>query len=425
VRYDVAIEKLFALQARGMRMGIERMHDALRYRNLAQPALPLIQVAGTNGKGSVSVMIAAGLQAAGYRTGLFTSPHLHRFTERIRIDGRPLALREAARRIAELLRVFEAPDAPDVSFFELSTLLAIEAFRDHRCQVAVIEVGLGGRLDATSALPASLSVITNIAHDHMQMLGGTLTKIAAEKAGIIRRGVPVIVGSRTPAAQRVIRARASRMAAPLQLIERDFRCVPGAAGRVAFEVGEVRVDAVRLALSGRHQHDNAAVAVAALVQLRAQGLRIPLHALRHALTRVSWPARLELLPGRPRILLDAAHNTDGCRALGEFLTGEPRRPRVLIFGALLDKEYRKMLRLLAPHFDRVVYVQANMPRALPTSQLQRALPGTAARNAAEALRLARRAAGSGGMVVIAGSIFVVAELRARLLRVGSDPLIRL
>jgi dihydrofolate synthase/folylpolyglutamate synthase len=426
VRYEVAIQRLFALQARGMRMGIERMQDALRFRNIAQPRFPLIQVAGTNGKGSVSVMIAAGLRAAGYRTGLFTSPHLHRFTERVCIDGRPLGTREAAHRIAELLELFDTAGAPDVSFFELSTLLAIEAFRDHGCDVAVLEVGLGGRLDATTALPASLSVITRIAHDHMHMLGKTLPKIAAEKAGIIRHGVRVIVGSRAPAAQRVIAAQARRMSAPLDLIERDFRCVPSRdRERVTFEAGAIRLRAVRLALAGEHQRDNAALAFTALLRLRDQGFRVPMRAVRHALTSVRWPARLETVPGRPRVLLDAAHNPDGCRALASFLAHEERRPRVLIFGVLEDKDYPNMLRVLAPCFDHVIYVQPSIPRAMPASALQRVLPGVAARGVTEALRSARRAAGSGGLVVVAGSIFVVAELRARLLHVASDPFIRL
>ncbi|HEY2735489.1 MAG TPA: bifunctional folylpolyglutamate synthase/dihydrofolate synthase, partial [Polyangiales bacterium] len=178
MRYRDAIERLFALQARGMRMGIERMQDALRFRALTDLPFAIVQVAGTNGKGSVSAMVAEGLRAAGHRTGLFTSPHLHRFTERIRIDGQPIGTREAARRSHQLLNHFAEPGAPEVSFFELSTLMAVDAFRDHRCEVAVIEVGLGGRLDATTALPAQLSVITQIALDHTQILGDTLPKIA-------------------------------------------------------------------------------------------------------------------------------------------------------------------------------------------------------------------------------------------------------
>jgi dihydrofolate synthase / folylpolyglutamate synthase len=426
VRYEAAIERLFALQARGMRMGIERMRDGLRFRGLTELAFPIVQVAGTNGKGSVSAMVASGLSAAGYRTGLFTSPHLHRFTERFRIDGQPLGTREVARRSQQLLAAFGGADAPEVSFFELSTLLAVEAFRDHRCQVAVIEVGLGGRLDATTALPAQLSVITRIALDHTQLLGDTLPKIAREKAGIIRRGVPVIVAAREPGVLRAIGAQARRMAAPMRVLDRDFRALPSARGqRVAFVAGAERLGPLRLALSGKHQHDNAAVAFATLLALREQGFRIPVPALRHALSKADWPARLERVPGRPALLFDAAHNVDGCRALAEFLASRTSRPRVLIFGAMQDKDYPKMLALLAPHIDQAIYLQPRIERAAPPAELQRVLPGLAARDAADALRRAKRAAGSGGLVVVAGSIFLVAELRARVLHLPSDPLIRM
>ena len=185
---------------------------------------------------------------------------------------------------------------------------------------------------------------------------------------------------------------------------------------------------MRLALLGRHQHDNAAVAFATLLALREQGFRIPARALRRALTQADWPARLERIAGRPAFLLDAAHNVDGCRALAEFLaspTQRAERPRVLIFGAMQDKDYPHMLALLAPQIDQVIYLQPRIERAAPTADLQRVLPGFAACDAADALRRARRAAGSGGLVVVAGSIFLVAELRARVLHLPSDPLIRM
>lgn len=413
-----------------MRPGIERMQAALELRQLGptQLRVPFIQVAGTNGKGSVSSMLAAALSAAGYRTGLFTSPHLHRFTERIRIDGEPLSTRETARRIAELLAWAHEPGAPEVSFFELGTLLAVEAFRAHACDIAVLEVGLGGRLDATTALPAHLSVITRIALDHMHMLGNTLPEIAAEKAGIIRPGVPVVVGTRGSAAQRVIRARARSQRAPLTLIERDFRALPAASGKVAFEVRGQRVPAVRLGLLGEHQHDNAATAVAALVGLGALGFPVPARAVRTGLTNVSWPARLERVAargGEPELLFDAAHNPDGCAALARYLQTERRRPRVLIFGAMADKNYAQMLQLLAAQVEHVIYLEPNLPRAASHAELQAQLPGLAAASAKSALRSAKRAAGTRGLVICAGSIFVVAELRAAALQLPSDPLIRL
>jgi dihydrofolate synthase / folylpolyglutamate synthase len=418
VRYADAITRLYALSARGMRVGIERMQDGLAHRGL-EVDIPFVQVAGTNGKGSVSSMLAASLRAAGYKTGLFSSPHLHRFTERVRIDGEPISTREAARRIGELLDWAEQPSAPELSFFELSTLLAVEAFRDHRCDIAVIEVGLGGRLDATTALPASLSVITRIAFDHENILGNTLAEIAAEKAGIIRPGVPVIVGARGRDVQRVIRARAASQGSKLSLIDRDFRALP-VGDRVAFEVGDLRLPALKLGLLGEHQRDNAAVAAAALC-----ALDVPVAAIKRGLGGVRWPARLERCPGRPALLFDAAHNPDGCEALARYLASQKKRPRVLVFGAMADKNYPRMLSILAQQVEHVVYVVPSLPRAATHAQLSAAVPGLAARSAAAALHKARAAAGSGGLVVCAGSIFAVSELRAWALGLPSDPLIRM
>lgn len=411
-----------------MRVGIERMQAGLAHRGIEPSTLgvPFIQVAGTNGKGSVSSMLASALRAAGYKTGLYSSPHLHRFTERVRIDGLPIAAREAARRIAELLAWSDTAGAPELSFFELSTLLAVEAFRDHRCDVAVIEVGLGGRLDATTALPASLSVITRIALDHEQILGNSLEQIAREKAGIIRSGVPVIVGARGAAVQRVIRARARELGAKLSLIGRDFEALPSRTpGRVGFSLADLRIEPVQLGLLGEHQADNAAVAVAALSALEQLDLPVSIAAIRRGLRAARWPARLERIPGKPAILFDAAHNPDGCQALARHLSRERNRPRVLVFGAMADKNYPKMLEILARQVEHVLYVVPNLPRAASHAQLDACVRGVNARSAGDALRRARAAAGSGGLIVCAGSIFAVSELRAQALRVPSDPLIRL
>ncbi len=425
MRYAEAIRRLFALQARGLRLGIDRMREGLAYRELDLRALPpLIQVAGTNGKGSVSAMVASVLSAAGYRTGLFTSPHLHRFTERIRIDGDPLSTREAARRIDELLTVFGRRNAPFVSFFELSTLMAAETFRDHQCDVAVMEVGLGGRLDATNALPAMLTIITRIARDHEQVLGSRLSQIARAKAGIIKRGVPVIVGSRIPEALAVIEKTAERKRAPVRRIDRDFSASLRS-GRVTVRVGHRSHRALRVGLLGEHQVDNAACAVAALDELGALGFDIGETALGRGLASVKWPARLERIAGRPEHLLDAAHNPDGCTALAAYLRAHAPRPRALVFGVMQDKDYRAMLAQLTPHVDALFYARPDLPRALDPRELQQIAPGTTARTVGEALRLARVRVGRRGIVVVAGSIFLVAEARAKILRVPTDPLIRL
>jgi dihydrofolate synthase / folylpolyglutamate synthase len=430
VRYAEAIRKLFKLQSRGIRLGIERMRAGLDYRAVDPTTLPpMIQIAGTNGKGSVSAMLASVLTKAGYRTGLFTSPHLHRFVERIQIDGEPLKTKEAARRIEELLEVFGQEGAPFMSFFELSTLMAAETFRDHECDIAVMEVGLGGREDATNALPAALTIITRIAFDHESVLGSTLAEIADAKAGIIKPSVPLIVGSREPEALKVIRRTARQMKAPASYIDEDFASKLVRARGVestAIAVGGRRIGKpVKLGLPGAHQRDNAACAVAGLVELRKQGFSIPARAIVEGLEQVKWPARLENVPGRPAHLLDAAHNPDGCRSLAEYVRSRPERPRVLVFGVMKDKNYESMLRLLAPEIDEVIYARPPLPRAELPRTLNKVVRGTTAKDVPDALRRAKKRAGPKGLVIVAGSIFLVAEARAKLLRAPTDPLIRM
>jgi dihydrofolate synthase/folylpolyglutamate synthase len=437
-RYQRALARLYALQARGIRLGATRMEAALALRGHPERDQVFIHVGGTNGKGSASAMIEACLRASGLRTGLFTSPHLHRYVERFRIDGKPIGDREATRRIEELLEVFSRPGAPEATFFELTTLLAIEAFRDHRCDVVVLEVGLGGRLDATNAVATEVSVITRIARDHTQVLGETLAKIAKEKAGILKRGTPAVIGVRDPSARRVIETQARRVKAPVHRIDRDFGAKLAADGRLELHAPGRELQGVRLALAGAHQLDNVACAFAALAlfeaRFRERGWAVPDAAIRRGLRGVRWPARLEYLPAvkkRPLVLLDAAHNLDGADALARHLAARsaartPAGKRVLIFGALADKEYGPMLKRLAAECDEVIVCEPNVSRAAPLPFLQRTVKrAQRAASATTALARARALAGARGEVIVAGSIFLVAEARALLLGVRADPPIRM
>jgi dihydrofolate synthase / folylpolyglutamate synthase len=433
-RYTDALARLYALQSRGIRLGVSRTASALALRGHPERGQCYVQVGGTNGKGSVSAMIAECLSRAGYRTGLFTSPHLHRYVERVRIDGRALSEREATGRIEELLACFERPGAPETTFFELTTLLALETFRARACDIAVLEVGLGGRLDATTAVTPLVSVITGVALDHTQILGRTVTAIAREKAGIIKPGVPVVVGARDPAARAVIARRVRTTGTRALLVDRDFAVVEAnRPGRFGVQVGAHLFSDLRLPLEGEHQRHNAACALAALVQLRAAGFDLPDRTLRRGLARTRWPARLERVPGRPSFVFDAAHNLQGCQALARYLTegagaAAPRRQpgrRVLIFGAMADKAYGKMLALLAPIMDRVFFCAPPLRRAASAAQMGKHVRGTPTRDVADALARARRAACPGGEVVVCGSLFLVAEARAQVLGLRSDPPIRM
>jgi dihydrofolate synthase/folylpolyglutamate synthase len=426
VRYVDAIGTLFALQSRGIRLGVSRMQEALAYRGHPDRGLRFVHVTGTNGKGSTASMIAACTRAAGHRTGLFTSPHVHRWVERIRIDGRPIGEREAARRLSDLLTTFAQPDAPETTFFELTTLCAIEAFRDRGCEVCVMEIGLGGRLDATNATDSQVSVVTSIALDHVNILGGSIATIAGEKAGIFRRGVPVVLGTRDPIARRTLNRRARALQAPVQRIDRDFAVEPTANDRFAVRVGNDRIDELSLAVPGTHQRDNAACAVAALKQLERAGIDVPPDAIRRGLRRTRWPGRLEWVKGAPPVLLDAAHNVAGSEALARYLKDTPcEGPTVLVFGSMADKNCRGMLRALKPVTDHVIYAPIGMPRAASTAALARLRRGERATSLRAAIARAKRIATRRGRVVIAGSIFLVAEARAQLLKLRTDPLIRM
>ncbi len=439
MRYAEAVQALYGLRKRGIRLSLERIEAACAARGHPERGLPVVHIAGTNGKGSTSAAVAAIGKAAGLRTGLFTSPHLHRFVERVRTDGRPLAEADLARRVRELFRFAESHRSfPELSFYETATLLAFEVFRDKACELVVLEVGLGGRLDATNVVPAPLvTVITRVAMDHARILGSTLGRIAREKAGILKPGRPLISSVRDPSALRAIRRRALELDVPCRFLGRDFAFEahpprrPGGPPSFTVDLGGRKLDRLRPGLSGDHQLENLTTAVAVADELRSQGWGLDEGAIRRGIARVRWPGRLERVAGRPPVFLDAAHNPDGCRALTAFLKGRPEGPRILVFGAMKDKDVEAMLGALAPAFDHVVFVEVPMERAaappeLTTRSREAQLAASSeARSVKQALRSARRLAGREGLVVVAGSLFLLAEARAELLGCRTEPPIRM
>ena len=406
-----AIAWLYGLQKFGVKLGLDPMRAMLARLGDPQRRLRAIHVAGTNGKGSVSAMLDAMLGSAGVRTGLYTSPHLVRPNERVRIAGRDLGDRELTARI-ERMRARIAGWLADgtleahPSFFEVMTAIAFESFADAGVEAAVVEVGLGGRLDATNVLDADVAVIVTVDLDHTRVLGDSLEAIAAEKAGIVKAGRPVVVGALAEPALRVVRATAEELRAPL--IE-----APRVARR---HVG------VRLALEGAHQSDNAHVAcVAAETFARATGIGLGEDAIARGLANARWPGRLQRIPGRPPIVLDGAHNPAGARALGQWLASRAAAApaRVLVFGVSADKDLAGLLEPLAPWIGCLVVTRAAVDRAMDPeaivafargrfAQIHRAEPAEAA------LQLARELAGDDGEVLVAGSLYLVGELLAHL-----------
>jgi dihydrofolate synthase/folylpolyglutamate synthase len=401
----------------------------------------VVHVAGTKGKGSTVAMIAEILGAAGHRVGRYMSPHVQRLEERICVDGRPLSSRDLAAAFATVIPAVEALDRAAArrggrgpTWFEAVTAAAFVHFVRAGVDVVVLETGLGGRLDATNVCRPLVSVITSISLDHMNLLGGTIARIAAEKAGIVKRGRPVISGATHPSARRVVGATASRRRAPLLELGRDFhvswRAVdegdPLAGGTVEITAPpRLAGEPLRatLAMAGRHQADNAALAAVAALELDSRGLlHVPPRAIARGLARARLPARIERVSRTPTVVVDAAHNVASMRSLVETLglLLDGRRRRVLVFAASADKQIEEMLAEAAGRFDDVVVTRyASSSRGAALGRLVAACRGAGlpqpvvAATPAEAVAVARSRAGRDGLVCVAGSFFLAAEVRGR------------
>jgi dihydrofolate synthase/folylpolyglutamate synthase len=376
-------------------------------------------IAGTNGKGSVTVMVETALRAAGHRAARYTSPHLVRIEERFVIDGREVdtadlrdALATVRDAIEALLKSGELEALP--TFFECTTAAAFELFRRARVEIAVLEVGLGGRLDATNVVMPIATAITSIDFDHQVQLGNTLESIAREKAGIVKPGVPLVCGPVPEDAERVIREVCQSRNAPM-IGAADAVRIVSHDGDGAIDVrGSRSLDHVTLALAGRHQRSNAAVAVAVLDEVSRLGIRVTDAAIRTGLTDAVWPARLErFVREGVEVLIDAAHNPAGARALASHLR-DIGWPRVtLLFGVMRDKDVAGMLEPLAPSCERVICTTPPNPRALPASELadvvRRFVPAVEIES--DVNRALHRSLVHGRPVVAAGSIFLIGPLR--------------
>ena len=405
---------LYGLQSHGVKLGLDGIRSLLALLDHPERAYPSVLVGGTNGKGSVAAMIDAMLGASGRRSGLYTSPHLVRPNERIRIDGDDLGshaldcaltvVRDACER-----GLAEGKLAAHPSFFEVMTASALWAFSQSDVDGAVLEVGLGGRLDATNATEPLVSAIVTIDLDHVATLGATLGEIAAEKAGIVRAGRPLISGVAQPEAVAVLKRSCDTLGATWI----DARATPLPAG-------------CRLALDGTHQRDNARVAVAAF-EAFARAIKLPIdpRAVRHGLESARWPGRLQLVPGAPSILFDGAHNVAGSESLAAHLALRGGPKPVLLFAAMAEKDALGMLAPLAPHIASVVATKPDVLRAADSNDLASAarslgLPAGSEPDTGRALERARALAGPGGLVLVAGSLYLVGRVMA-VLEGGESP----
>ena len=391
-----------------MKFGLANIATLCAALGQPQHAFPSVIVAGTNGKGSVTAMADAALRAAGHRSARYTSPHLQRLEERFVIGGQevaPEALERAAERIQQTVEHLVATGALASlpTFFECTTAVAFELFRDAQVDIAVLEVGLGGRLDSTNIVSPVAAAIVSIDFDHEEQLGRTLASIAAEKAGVIKPGIPVICGPLPTEALDVIAAVCEQQHATLIRTDVD----PALTARVA---------GMPIALAGAHQQANAAVAVRLLeaIDQAGPGLRVGADAIRAGMATAAWPGRLETFTrGACRVLLDAAHNPAGARALASYLRQAAPGGVTLVFGAMKDKAVREMLAALSPAAASIVCTTAPGARAMPAGDLVELAGGLGLRAAAVAdpIEAVTRACGEGRPVVVAGSIFLLGPVR--------------
>jgi len=424
--YGEAIAYLQDLTKFGFNFGLGRIRELLH--RLGDPHLKLrvVHVGGTNGKGSTCAFVSSILTRAGYRVGTFISPHLHSYTERYLIDGQPVREGRLAGLISDLAPHLEAMVREGFEHpteFEVGTAAAFLYFLAERVDVLVLEVGLGGAIDSTNVVNPLVTAVTNVTMDHMDYLGNTVAEIAAVKAGIVKEGVPLVTAC-TGAALEVMERRCRDLGSPLCVVGRDVTFTPLAHGlegqycHLRGLAGEYRD--LFLPLLGGHQLPNAAVAVAVVELLARRGFPATEGDIREGLARTVWPARLELVPGAPDLLLDIAHNHAGAlslkKALADYFPG--RRP-VLLIGMLDDKEWDKVIDELAPAAQAVVVTRPVSHRAARWDRLadhaRRFGPCEAVEDIGGALERARALAGPSGLVVVTGSLYMVAQARALVL----------
>ena len=391
MEYRQAIAALYKLSLFGSVLGLERIRGLERRLGWPERRFKCILVAGSNGKGSTAAMIARSLDEAGYRTGLYLSPHVDDFRERISIDGKKISERELAE---EYVRVEEIAGMvkQKPTFFEILTAMALDYFAQRKIEWAVLEVGLGGRLDATNIVEPELSVITRIDLEHADKLGGTLAKIAKEKAGVMRTGKFVVTGAEGEGLRTLKRLAAEKKA------------------KLVFARG--KYDG-KLTMLGEHQKKNAAVAEKALRMLGVQE-----NAIARGLMHTKLPARLEVVSKKPLVIHDGAHNPAAMKQLAREIGRMRLKHLILVFGAMKDKDYESMLREIAPLADEVVINQARLERAAQAEELAQAARKynkrvRVVKDVRESLRVARRLTGVSGSILVTGSIYMLAEARGK------------
>ncbi|MFO7930871.1 MAG: bifunctional folylpolyglutamate synthase/dihydrofolate synthase [Thermodesulfobacteriota bacterium] len=420
--YEKCLAEMFGLRRFGIKLGLDIIDGMLEGLGRPEKNFSCIHVAGTNGKGSIASALASILYESGCRVGLYTSPHLVRFNERICINNKNIsdqAVVEAYEAVKSA-----APADREPTFFEYSTAMAIYSFAQAGVDWAVIETGMGGRLDATNILSPELCIISNISLEHSFYLGNTIASIAAEKGGIIKPQTPVVTGVRQKSAIQVIENTAAEKSAPLFRRGKDFRVRRKNRAESDFEFTYQGIDhkwtGMRSSLRGIHQLDNSALVLASCEILMRQGAPLTLGSIKQGIKNVNWPGRLEILDTRPAVIIDGAHNLIAARRLAAFLADYARGRKVtMVIGILDDKPYRAMLKSLIPVCSRVIFTRPVIERSLPARLLAEASGDMTDQieiieDVGRAVARAMEVTAENDVVCIAGSLYVVGEAKAAL-----------
>ncbi|MDP4161201.1 MAG: folylpolyglutamate synthase/dihydrofolate synthase family protein [Bacillota bacterium] len=426
--YQESLQYLVNLTTFGMNFGLERIQELLRRLGNPEKDLRVIHVGGTNGKGSTTVMIARILREAGYRVGVFTSPHLHDYRERMTINGQMIPKERVIEEIAQVRPHLEAMIAAGFEHpteFEVSTSMAFQYFKEENVDFALIEVGLGGAIDSTNVVSPLISVITNVAMDHMDYLGPDVVSIARVKAGIIKPNSIVVTASDNPDVVQVLREQAKANGVPLWLVGEDVRWESKWSGELEQEFDLIGLHGtylkLRTHLIGYHQIRNAATAVTVCELLQSEyDTNISREAIYAGLREVAWPGRLELLSLNPKILLDGAHNVDGAESLVKAIPLYSRKRLILCLGMLADKEREKVINMLVPLADEIIITRPNSPRAgdwkaLGTLAEGHGRPVTCIEDPKEAVIFALGRLEENDMLCVTGSIYMLSDARQALL----------
>ena len=415
-----AIEKIHSVYPSGKKEGLTNMRAVMARLGDVQDHVPMVHVAGTNGKGSTCAMIERALREAGYKTGLYTSPYIERYNERIRINGTPIAGEKLAALVEEIWPVIEScrEEGLCITEFELGTVLAFAAFAQENVDIAVIEVGLGGRLDPTNIIHPLVSVITNVGMDHMHFLGDSIQQIAMEKAGIMKRNTPVVLGRQEEDVRAVLLDAAKEIGIPV--LEPIAQHVRDTARGVVFDadMDDESIKDLSVSLIGRHQAENACAALGALDVPKKRGYeRLTEGCIRRAMADVHWPGRLEFFGS---VILDGAHNEPGVKALCTYCKAWLKKEKtVLLSGMMADKDIGTMTRMFTECVQCVVTTQPAVPRSMQAQELAQAFEAQGANaqavaDPAQALACAREMAGADGTVLVAGSLYLIGEIRGLL-----------